>query len=758
MQMRHLCSAAFALASSLLAPSVSAQGFNCQLLGTFPFQAGANFNDVWGYVAPNGDEYALLGATTGMIVVDCTNPAQPVQRGYFPWATSTWRDMRTYGHYAYVSSEGGAGFQIIDLANPNAPVSLGTFGTGNSNNAHNVCIDTGTGKLYLIGCNTGTPVYDLAANPANPPFLGYALGSGNSNYFHDLCVENGYAYGSMIYNGVLRIIDVTQGLSFNSGTRSNAPTPSAFTHNAWPNAAGTICVTTDERAGGVVKFFDITNKSAPIPLGQFTPNTGSIPHNAFIIGNLCHVSWYTEGYQCIDISDPMNPVQVAAYDTWPGPTGGYNGAWGCYPFQPSGNIYISDISTGLYIVRPQITDMTITHAPLADTTNEDGPYTVLADISGSNPISSMTMSYRYGGSGAFTTVPLNPLGPPNLFTADIPGHDAVTTVEYHIDAVDSQAARRSPLTGEYSFLIGTVTTVWSDDFEQDLGWTHGMTLTQDDWQRGTPAGRSGTSGSVGWQDPAAAYSGTNVWGNDLGGSGFNGSYQNNTGNWLQSPPIPTGGVQGLSLRFRRWLSLAVGDTATVLVNGTPVFTTSAAVQDSSWQEVVIDIASIANSQTQLTVRFELATNATNIAGGWQLDDVELLAFSDAAPPLLYGNPTPGTGNQPPGIGMSAPAALGTTTQIQGSNMLPGALSILALNLADTNQLINGVEVLVQPAGAATLFAVTSGSGLASWPFSVPNDPAFDNLYVYGQVFVLDPGAANGQIAASVGMRMRVCLR
>src|SRR5690606_38994333 len=151
-------------------------------------------------------------------------------------------------------------------------------------------------------------------------------------------------------------------------------------------------------------------------------------------------------------------------DTWPFASGGFNGAWGVYPFQPSGNIYVSDISTGLYIVRPQITDMSITHTPLVDTTNEDGPYTVLADIQSSHAISSMSVSYRFGDSGPFTTVPMSPLGPPNMFTAAIPGHDAVTLVEYHIDAVDSQAARRSPISGEHSFLIGAITTVWSDDF------------------------------------------------------------------------------------------------------------------------------------------------------------------------------------------------------------------------------------------------------------------------------------------------------
>ena len=86
---------------------------------------------------------------------------------------------------------------------------------------------------------------------------------------------------------------------------------------------------------------------------------GVSSHNLFGIkadrrwqGDKVHVSWYTEGYRCIDISDPSNPVEVASYDTWPGSSGGYNGCWGCYPFLPSGNVLVSDRATGLYIVRP----------------------------------------------------------------------------------------------------------------------------------------------------------------------------------------------------------------------------------------------------------------------------------------------------------------------------------------------------------------------------------------------------------------------
>ena len=343
------------LLATALAGSLSAQGVNCALLGTF--NNHGPFNDIWGYTAPNGDEYALLCATTGTVVIDVSNPANPIERGFFPFGSSTWRDVRTYGTYAYVVTEATSGFQIIDLSNPNSPTVVGAFGTSVTSNAHNICIDEGAGRLYLVGTGIGTPVWDLTTNPANPSYIGIAAtgGGGSSGYLHDLCVENGYAYGSAIYAGVLRISDVS---TFPPTVLSNSPTPDTFTHNAWPNAAGTVCVTTDEVTGGVIKFFDITNKSNPIPLGQYTPNTAATPHNAFIIGDKCHVSWYTEGYRCIDISDPMNPVEVASYDTWPGSSGGYNGCWGCYPFLPSGNILVSDRSTGLYIVRPSSASFT----------------------------------------------------------------------------------------------------------------------------------------------------------------------------------------------------------------------------------------------------------------------------------------------------------------------------------------------------------------------------------------------------------------
>ena len=42
---------------------------------------------------------------------------------------------------------------------------------------------------------------------------------------------------------------------------------------------------------------------------------------------------------------------MAFYDTWPGSSGGFSGAWGVYPYLPSGNILVSDISSGLFILK-----------------------------------------------------------------------------------------------------------------------------------------------------------------------------------------------------------------------------------------------------------------------------------------------------------------------------------------------------------------------------------------------------------------------
>jgi hypothetical protein len=55
----------------------------------------------------------------------------------------------------------------------------------------------------------------------------------------------------------------------------------------------------------------------------------------------------------LDISTPATPQELGFFDTFPAPsanTANFNGAWGVYPFLPSGNIIVSDIEFGLFVI------------------------------------------------------------------------------------------------------------------------------------------------------------------------------------------------------------------------------------------------------------------------------------------------------------------------------------------------------------------------------------------------------------------------
>ena len=43
-----------------------------------------SLNDIWGYAAPDGTEYALVGAANGTSIVSLADPNNPVEVGYVP--------------------------------------------------------------------------------------------------------------------------------------------------------------------------------------------------------------------------------------------------------------------------------------------------------------------------------------------------------------------------------------------------------------------------------------------------------------------------------------------------------------------------------------------------------------------------------------------------------------------------------------------------------------------------------------------------
>lgn len=322
------------------------QSSNATLLARFD-PPGFSYNDCWGYRSPAGGEYAFLGANNGTFILDCTDPSNPVQRAFISGPSSSWRCIRTYRHYAYIVTEGGGGMQIVDMQDPDNPVLLGTWGASIWSHTHMLSIDTATGMAYPCGTNIGMPMLDLSADPENPVMLN----TFTTFYVHDMQAQNGWAHLAEISNSRYQILDVSNLPTFSTV----ATTGVSSCHNVWPTRDDNFAVTTSEISSGPLTVFDIRIKQVPIKLATWRTGSGLASiHNAYDLDRVIHASYYSEGYRAVDLSDPTKPRQIAFVDTSTA-TGGFNGAWGCYPYQPSGIVYISDIQTGLSVIDSKAT-------------------------------------------------------------------------------------------------------------------------------------------------------------------------------------------------------------------------------------------------------------------------------------------------------------------------------------------------------------------------------------------------------------------
>ena len=118
---------------------------NISLIGSLDYP-GTEGNDVWGYVDSNGTEYALVGMQNGFSVVNLSDPFNPVESFFISGAQSTWRDIKVWDHYAYVTTDDGSdGLLIVDLNDMTGGTYTFSQNDINGNfmfsKAHNIYID-----------------------------------------------------------------------------------------------------------------------------------------------------------------------------------------------------------------------------------------------------------------------------------------------------------------------------------------------------------------------------------------------------------------------------------------------------------------------------------------------------------------------------------------------------------------------------------------------------------------------------------------
>jgi choice-of-anchor B domain-containing protein len=312
---------------------------------TLPINSlGGSYTDVYG-IAINGGEYAVIGSTMGAHIIDVTNPSQSYEAAFVPGAFQgslvTHRDYFHMDNYLYaVCDQGSSTLQIIDLSNlPNSVTII--YNTDSLiSTTHNIFIDTLNKKLYT----TSGKVFDIS-DPINPSFL-FHMGF----FYHDLYVENDTGYFNCFSNG-LQIYEMTTNSPQYLGSLTSYP-DQGTNHSGWKKDS--IYLMADENGGLSLKVIDVSDLNNLQVIALF--NSGvlpspAVPHNLIIQDNFVYVSYYCDGLQVFDISNPNNPIKAGYYDTYPSIyCSGFKGNWGVDPLLPSGIILVSDVQSGLFVL------------------------------------------------------------------------------------------------------------------------------------------------------------------------------------------------------------------------------------------------------------------------------------------------------------------------------------------------------------------------------------------------------------------------
>ena len=338
---------------------------------------GAQGNDIWGWADPStGKEYALMGMDDGVSFVDVTDPENPLIVGRLPTQTvaSSWRDIKVYQDYAFVVADGAGahGMQVFDLTRLRNATPPATFAAdvvySDFANAHNIAIDEDTGFAYVVGsntCNEGLHMIDIST-PVNPMFVGchadYEVHDTVCTLYHGL--DTAYDGHEICFNSAkdrLEIVDVSNKSATVTLGMTGYPNL-AFVHQAWPTEDHRYLFIDDEidegQIGGPTRTFviDIADLDNPAYVFTYDAATTSRDHNLYVMGNRVFQANYTTGLHVLEFMDPGlgEIAEVGYFDTFPADDSiAFDGAWSVYPYLPSGNIIVSDISNGLFVLTLQ---------------------------------------------------------------------------------------------------------------------------------------------------------------------------------------------------------------------------------------------------------------------------------------------------------------------------------------------------------------------------------------------------------------------
>ena len=362
-----------------------------------------SMSNVWGFVDLDDDrEYAVVGVSNATVVIDVTDPENPREVGSVPGNGNAWREVKVFQFfdaaasrhraYAYITTEAlGGGLQVIELSDVPNSVSLAntvrdfqtshTLYVSNVNYATNVAIPGRQAFLYVAGSNINVPygsflIFDLT-DPVSPRLVTRA--PGGTGYMHDstslFITDNRTTQCDQGHNPCEVLVDFNEStVDLWDVTIKSAPVrlsatgyPEArYTHSGWPTEDQQYIVVHDELDELLIGInthiytLDIGDLRTPRLITSYIGPDTTTDHNGYAKGDRYYVSHYRRGLVVFDLANPEDLREVGSLDTFLSPAENVavtEGAWGVYPFLPSGNILVSDIDNGLFVLRDNTRDL-----------------------------------------------------------------------------------------------------------------------------------------------------------------------------------------------------------------------------------------------------------------------------------------------------------------------------------------------------------------------------------------------------------------
>lgn len=338
---------------------------------------GGTMSDIWGWADPKTkSEYALMGSSEGLKIIDVTRPTRPVYLGTLlkPDSALVWQDVEVFEDHAFVVCDlSPCGMQIFDLTRlrgvkaPQAwqpdlvyPTSLAT---------HALDINTATGFAYLNGSylSGGSHVVDIN-DPMAPLPAGQIQDDGYTHDSHCRIYrgpDKDYRESEVCFSAnedTVTIYDVTSKIASTQIARVTYENAS-YTHQAWLTDDHTHILVSDEgdetshNINSTTYIFNVHDLDKPKYVGKYVADNKSIDHNNYIKGDLDYQASYTAGLRILDLTKVAKGkiTEVGFFDVVPqSDAADYDGSWGVYPYLPSGNVLISGMGQGLFVVHPNL--------------------------------------------------------------------------------------------------------------------------------------------------------------------------------------------------------------------------------------------------------------------------------------------------------------------------------------------------------------------------------------------------------------------